>query len=62
VTAKYVTPAVRTTPGHGKISPRQQPTRLVLPPAPFFLLFKTKTDVGRARENARIAPKDTSNR
>jgi hypothetical protein len=62
VTAKYVTPAVRTTPGHGKISPRQQQPALVLPPAPFFLLFKTKTDVGRARENARIAPKPKSNR
>jgi len=31
-------------------------------PRLFFLLLKTKTDVGRARENARIAPKPKSNR
>ena len=59
VTAKYVTPAVRTTPGHGKISPRQQQPTRVLPPAPFFSPFENQKPMSGARVKTRGSHRKT---
>ena len=56
VTARYVPPTVREP------CPEEYQQPAVLPPAPFFFFKAQSSNVGRARENARIAQKEAANR